>query len=177
MARSGSGPLLLRRNVKLDSFLKRNTGRALYERFRTCEPCVVVSDSVCKVYMHVVLSDECLYLTEYAPRTLTAAVSFARVLDIKLVSLTLSKTRRFLVWKFNKSFKYSQGFPMKVVLFPKLEEQVVYFSILLHRLIPPDKPACHGIIMGCEDKRSLNCSLILFEEIIYSNLLIKGQLI
>ncbi|XP_029020083.1 uncharacterized protein C12orf56 homolog [Betta splendens] len=83
---SGSGPLLLRRNVKLDSFLKRNTDRDLYERIRTCEPCVVVSESVSRVFMHVVLSDECLYLTEYAPRTLTAAVSFARVRDIKLVN-------------------------------------------------------------------------------------------
>ncbi|XP_040886383.1 uncharacterized protein C12orf56 homolog [Toxotes jaculatrix] len=86
MARTGSGTLLNRRNVKLDSFLKRNTERAVYERIRTYEPCVVMSETVNKVYMHVVLSDERVYLTEYPPRTLTTAVSFRRVRDIELVN-------------------------------------------------------------------------------------------
>ncbi|KAM9846080.1 uncharacterized protein C12orf56 homolog [Aulostomus maculatus] len=86
MARTGTGTLLRRRNIQLESFLKRSTGRALYERIRTSEPCVVVSDSVRRVYMHVVLCDERVYLTEYAPRTLTAVVSFRRVRDIELVN-------------------------------------------------------------------------------------------
>ncbi|MEQ2224437.1 hypothetical protein ILYODFUR_007406, partial [Ilyodon furcidens] len=87
MARSGSEflPLLPRRNARLDSFLKRNTERALYERIRTYEPCVVVSDVINKVYMYAVLSDERVYLTEYPPRALNTAVSFARVRDIQLV--------------------------------------------------------------------------------------------
>ncbi|KAK5619784.1 hypothetical protein CRENBAI_007385 [Crenichthys baileyi] len=87
MARSGSEflPLLPRRNARLDSFLKRNTERALYERIRTYEPCVVVSDVINKVYMYAVLSDERVYLTEYPPRALTTAVSFGRVRDIQLV--------------------------------------------------------------------------------------------
>ncbi|XP_030576366.1 LOW QUALITY PROTEIN: uncharacterized protein C12orf56 homolog [Archocentrus centrarchus] len=86
MAQSGSGTLLCRRNARLDSFLKRNVERVVYERIRAYEPCVVVSESINKVYMHVVLSDECVYLTEYPPRTLTAAVSFRRVRDIELVN-------------------------------------------------------------------------------------------
>uniref|UniRef100_A0A3B4WLQ3 Uncharacterized protein n=2 Tax=Seriola lalandi dorsalis TaxID=1841481 RepID=A0A3B4WLQ3_SERLL len=86
MARTGSGTLLSRRNIKLDSFLKRNTEQAVYERIRAYEPCVVISETVNKVYMHVVLSDELVYLTEYPPRTLTAAVSFRRVRDIELVN-------------------------------------------------------------------------------------------
>ncbi|KAM7367309.1 hypothetical protein PAMP_015220 [Pampus punctatissimus] len=86
MARSGSGSLLSRRNIKLDSFLKRNTERSLYDRIRAYEPCVVISETVNKVYMHVVLSDERVYLAEYPPRTLTAAVSFRRVRDIELVN-------------------------------------------------------------------------------------------
>ena len=86
MARTGSGSLLSRRNIKLDSFLKRNTERTVYERIRAYEPCVVISETVNKVYMHVVLTDECVYLTEYPPRTLTAAFSFRRVRDIELVS-------------------------------------------------------------------------------------------
>uniref|UniRef100_A0A3Q1F621 Uncharacterized protein n=1 Tax=Acanthochromis polyacanthus TaxID=80966 RepID=A0A3Q1F621_9TELE len=90
MARTGAGTLLCRRNVRLDSFLKRNTERAVYERIRAYEPCVVRSDTVNKVYMHVVLSDERVYLTEYPPRALTAAVSFGRVRDIDLVSLVMT---------------------------------------------------------------------------------------
>ncbi|XP_069543621.1 uncharacterized protein C12orf56 homolog [Brachyistius frenatus] len=82
----GTGTSLSGRNVKLDSFLKRNTERAVYERIRAYEPCVVVSDTVNKVYMHVVLSDERVYLAEYPPRTLTEAVSFRRVRDIELVN-------------------------------------------------------------------------------------------
>ncbi|XP_019132441.2 uncharacterized protein C12orf56 homolog isoform X1 [Larimichthys crocea] len=86
MARTGSGSLLSRRNIKLDSFLKRNTERAVYERIRTSEPCVVISDSINKEYMHVVMSDERVYLTEYPPRALTTAFSFRRVRDIELVN-------------------------------------------------------------------------------------------
>uniref|UniRef100_A0A8C6Q0N2 Uncharacterized protein n=1 Tax=Nothobranchius furzeri TaxID=105023 RepID=A0A8C6Q0N2_NOTFU len=85
MARTGS-LLPSRRNPRLDSFLKRNTERGVYARIRTYEPCVVVSDTISKVYMHVVLSDERVYLTEFPPRTLTAAVSFRRVRDIQLVN-------------------------------------------------------------------------------------------
>ncbi|XP_070847624.1 uncharacterized protein C12orf56-like isoform X2 [Chaetodon trifascialis] len=86
MARTASGSLLSRRDIKLDSFLKRNTERTVYERIRACEPCVVISETINKVYMHVVLSDDRVYLTEYPPRTLTAAFSFRRVRDIELVN-------------------------------------------------------------------------------------------
>ncbi|KAK1906352.1 putative protein C12orf56 like [Dissostichus eleginoides] len=86
MARTGSGALLWRRNMKLDTFLKRNTERAVYERIRAYEPCVVISETVKKVYMHVVLSDQRVYLTEYPPRTLTEAFNFRRVRHIELVN-------------------------------------------------------------------------------------------
>ncbi|KAM6895756.1 uncharacterized protein C12orf56 homolog [Xenentodon cancila] len=86
MARTGGGTLLSRRNARLDSFLKRNTERDAYERIRAYEPCVVLSETVNKVFMHVVLSDECVYLTEYLPRKLTAAVRFGRVRNIELVN-------------------------------------------------------------------------------------------
>ncbi|KAM3587458.1 uncharacterized protein V6R79_006060 [Siganus canaliculatus] len=86
MARTGPGSLLSRRNMKLDSFLKRTMERAVYERILASEPCVVISETFNKVYMHVVLSDERVYLTEYPPRTLTEAFSFRRVRDIELVN-------------------------------------------------------------------------------------------
>uniref|UniRef100_A0A3B3ZMW8 Uncharacterized protein n=1 Tax=Periophthalmus magnuspinnatus TaxID=409849 RepID=A0A3B3ZMW8_9GOBI len=86
MARAGPGTLLYRRNIRLDSFLKRNTERALYERIRGYEPCVVKSDSINKVYMHVVMSDERVYLTEFSPRTLTSVFGFSSVRAIELIN-------------------------------------------------------------------------------------------
>lgn len=88
MARHGSGSPRPRRNSKLDSFLRRHTEQAVYDGIRFCEPCVVISETVDKAYMHVVLSDERVFLTEYTPRTLTAALSFGRVRDIALVRCT-----------------------------------------------------------------------------------------
>ncbi|XP_051546996.1 uncharacterized protein C12orf56 homolog [Myxocyprinus asiaticus] len=73
-------------NSKLDSFLKRNTSCDLYERIRSCEPCVVVSGSVKKVFMHVILSDERIYLSEYHPRALREALSFRDITSIELIN-------------------------------------------------------------------------------------------
>uniref|UniRef100_H3C8Y4 Uncharacterized protein n=1 Tax=Tetraodon nigroviridis TaxID=99883 RepID=H3C8Y4_TETNG len=67
-------------------FLRRTAEASLHERIRFHEPCVVVSETVDKAYMHVLLSDERVFLTEHAPRTLTVAVSFGRVRDIELVN-------------------------------------------------------------------------------------------
>ncbi|XP_053271464.1 uncharacterized protein C12orf56 homolog, partial [Pleuronectes platessa] len=86
MSLSGSGSLMSRRNIKLDSFLQRSMECSVHERVRASEPCVVVSDAFNKVYMHVVLSDERVYLTEHKPRTLTVAVSFRRVRGIELLN-------------------------------------------------------------------------------------------
>ncbi|CAL8340005.1 unnamed protein product [Arctogadus glacialis] len=86
MARVSSVDVLSRRNSKLDSFLKRNTERGVYERIRAYEPCVVISEAVNKVYMHVILSDECVYLAEYPPRKLTAVLSFSQIRNIALVN-------------------------------------------------------------------------------------------
>lgn len=85
MARNGSGSPFSRGNIKLDSFLRRNTDQGVYERIRFYEPCVVISETINKAYMHVVLSGERVFLTEYTPRTLTTALSLRRVRDIELV--------------------------------------------------------------------------------------------
>ncbi|XP_076860629.1 uncharacterized protein C12orf56 homolog [Brachyhypopomus gauderio] len=83
MAKTNS---LYRRNSKLETFLKRNTDRDVYERIRAYEPCVVISETVKKAFMHVVLSDDCVYLTEYPPRTLQPAVRFRHIIDIVLIN-------------------------------------------------------------------------------------------
>ncbi|KAL7882982.1 hypothetical protein SRHO_G00006400 [Serrasalmus rhombeus] len=86
MATTLSDDSLWRRNSKLETFLKRSLERDAYERIRAYEPCVVVSETLNKVFMHVVLSDECIYLTEYSPRTLQQAVHFTHILDIELIN-------------------------------------------------------------------------------------------
>ncbi|XP_073694522.1 uncharacterized protein C12orf56 homolog [Garra rufa] len=87
MARTSADGLLLRKNnSKLDTFLKRNTSRDVYERIRFYEPCVVVSCSVKKVFMHVILSDERVYLSEYHPRALREALSFRHIKSIELIN-------------------------------------------------------------------------------------------
>lgn len=85
MARTSARGLLRHNNSKLDTFLKRNTSRDVYERIRVYEPCVVVSGSVKKVFMHVILSDERVYLSEYQPRALREALSFRHIKSIELV--------------------------------------------------------------------------------------------
>lgn len=100
MARNGAGPPFSRGNIKLDSFLRRNTGQEVYDSIRFYEPCVVISETINKAYMHVVLSDERVFLTEYTPRTVTTALSFRRVRDIELVRQTIAlnqMTRKFNV--------------------------------------------------------------------------------
>ncbi|XP_026066240.1 uncharacterized protein C12orf56 [Carassius auratus] len=86
MARTSADGLLRPSNSKLDSFLKRNTSRDVYERIRVYEPCVVVSGSVKKVFMHVILSDERVYLSEYHPRALREALSFRHIKSIELIN-------------------------------------------------------------------------------------------
>ncbi|XP_056101167.1 uncharacterized protein C12orf56 homolog [Rhinichthys klamathensis goyatoka] len=86
MARTSADGLLCQNNSKLDSFLKRNTNRDVYERIRFYEPCVVVSGSVKKVFMHVILTDERVYLSEYPPRALREALSFRHVTSIELIN-------------------------------------------------------------------------------------------
>uniref|UniRef100_A0A4W4H321 Uncharacterized protein n=1 Tax=Electrophorus electricus TaxID=8005 RepID=A0A4W4H321_ELEEL len=86
MARTITDGSRCRRNSKLETFLKRNTERDVYERIRAYEPCVVVSRTISKVFMHVVLSDDGIYLTEYPPRTLQLGVQFRDIVDIALIN-------------------------------------------------------------------------------------------
>ncbi|KAK1790270.1 hypothetical protein P4O66_014185, partial [Electrophorus voltai] len=86
MARTITDGSRCRRNSKLETFLKRNTERDVYERIRAYEPCVVVSRTISKVFMHVVLSDDGIYLTEYPPRTLQLGVQFRDIVDVALIN-------------------------------------------------------------------------------------------
>ncbi|KAK1168750.1 hypothetical protein AOXY_G9608 [Acipenser oxyrinchus oxyrinchus] len=86
MARHDTQGFSCKRNSKLDSFLKRNLEQRVYERVRACEACVVISETIKKVFMYVVLSDHCIYLTENPPKTIQAAVHFRNISGIELVN-------------------------------------------------------------------------------------------
>ncbi|XP_047660312.1 uncharacterized protein C12orf56 homolog isoform X2 [Tachysurus fulvidraco] len=75
-----------RRNSKLETFLKRNAPRDVHERLRYYEACVVVTEEIDKVFMHVVLTDDSIYLTEYHPRTLLRVLSFSLILHMELIN-------------------------------------------------------------------------------------------
>ncbi|KAG7320125.1 hypothetical protein KOW79_015978 [Hemibagrus wyckioides] len=81
-----SGASLCRRNSKLETFLKRNAPRDAHERIRYYEACVVVSEDLDKVFMHVVLTDDSIYLTEYHPRTLLRVLHFSLILHLELIN-------------------------------------------------------------------------------------------
>ncbi|KAK6487819.1 hypothetical protein HHUSO_G9118 [Huso huso] len=86
MARHDTQGFSCKRNSKLDSFLKRNLEQRVYERVRACEACVVISETFKKVFMYVVLTDHCIYLTENPPKTIQAAVHFRNISGIELVN-------------------------------------------------------------------------------------------
>ncbi|KAF5880122.1 hypothetical protein DAT39_023376, partial [Clarias magur] len=86
MASPISDTSLCRSNSKLETFLKRHTHRDAHERIHYYEACVVVSEELDKVFMHVLLTDDSIYLSEYQPRTLTRALHFSLILYIELVN-------------------------------------------------------------------------------------------
>ena len=85
MARSGPD-VLVKRNSKLEAFLKRSLDEEVFERIRTHEACVEE-----KKYKYVIISDEWIYLTENPPKKLIPCVHLADVVKIELVSLEFSQ--------------------------------------------------------------------------------------
>ncbi|KAL5014777.1 hypothetical protein ScPMuIL_009047 [Solemya velum] len=83
MARGG-GDFMLKKNSKLESFLKRSLTDETYERIRAYESCIVVSEKENKAFKFVVLGDEWLYLTENPPKTIQ---EFVHLKDLVLVEL------------------------------------------------------------------------------------------
>ncbi|XP_053364064.1 uncharacterized protein C12orf56-like [Clarias gariepinus] len=77
---------LCRNNSKLETFLKRHSHRDVHERIHYYESCVVVSEELDKVFLHVLLTDDSIYLSEYQPRTLSRALHFSLILYIQLLS-------------------------------------------------------------------------------------------
>lgn len=77
---------LTKKSSKFENFLKKNLDENTYDRVRAYEACIVCSAKEQKAFKYVVLSDECLFLTENPPSTITVAVKLEDLFGIELVS-------------------------------------------------------------------------------------------
>ena len=98
MARN-AGDVLVKRNSKLESFLKKNLDEDTFQRIRCHEACIVCSDTEDKAYKFVVLTDDWIYLTENPPKKVQPIVHLGDVLSVELVSLN------FLLFEKNRTRK------------------------------------------------------------------------
>ncbi|ESO82600.1 hypothetical protein LOTGIDRAFT_223226 [Lottia gigantea] len=84
MAR-GNQDLFVKKNSKLESFLKRTITEESYERIRAYESCIVVDEKDKKSFKFVILGDDCLFLTENPPKSIQEAVQLKDVISVELV--------------------------------------------------------------------------------------------
>ena len=75
-----------KKSSKFENFLKRALDENAYDRIRVYEACIVCSHKEQRAFKYVVLSDECLYLTENPPKTISVAVKLEDLYGIELVS-------------------------------------------------------------------------------------------
>lgn len=95
MARSSSDSSF-KKNNKLESFLKRTLAEDVFERVRTYETCIIVSEKEKKAFKYVVLDDEWIYLTENPPKNIQKAVHLGDVVSVRLVRVTRGQLVNFM---------------------------------------------------------------------------------
>jgi len=76
---------LTKKSSRFENFLKKNLDENAFDRVRAYESCIVCSHKENKAFKYVVLSDECLYLTENPPKTISVAVKLQDIFKIELV--------------------------------------------------------------------------------------------
>ena len=79
--------MLVKKNSKLEAFLKKNLEDGTFDRVRAYDSCVVCSEKEDKAFKYVVLSDEWIYLTENPPKKIVEVVNLQHVTTVELVSL------------------------------------------------------------------------------------------
>mgnify|MGYP001793936708 CR=1 FL=1 len=84
---------LTKKSSKFENFLKKNLDEHSFDRIRAYEACIICSAKESKGFKFVVLSDECLYLTENPPKTITVAVRLEDIFGINLVRVVVVKSR------------------------------------------------------------------------------------
>ncbi|XP_051886009.1 uncharacterized protein C12orf56 homolog [Pristis pectinata] len=86
MARNELDIFPSKRHAKLDFFLKRHLDDSVFNKIRMYEACIAVTERKHKkTFDFVVLTDECIYLTENPPKTIQEAVHLSDVVAIELV--------------------------------------------------------------------------------------------
>ncbi|XP_043565895.1 uncharacterized protein C12orf56 homolog isoform X2 [Chiloscyllium plagiosum] len=86
MARSELDIFPSKRHDKLEFFLKRHLEESVFNKIRMYEACIVVSERKSKkAFEYVILTDECIYLTQNPPKTIHEAVHLNDVVAIELV--------------------------------------------------------------------------------------------
>ncbi|XP_059833559.1 uncharacterized protein C12orf56 homolog isoform X2 [Hypanus sabinus] len=87
MARNELDPFPFKRHDKLDFFLKRHLDESVFNKIRMYEACIVVTEKKHKKAFHfVILTDECIYLTQNPPKSIHEAVHLGDVVAIELVN-------------------------------------------------------------------------------------------
>lgn len=85
MARNAGGDVLIKKNSKLEVFLKKALPERTFERIRGYESCIVVSETENKAFKYVILGDEWIYLTENPAKTIQQSVWLGDVISVDLV--------------------------------------------------------------------------------------------
>ncbi|XP_069760333.1 uncharacterized protein C12orf56 homolog isoform X2 [Narcine bancroftii] len=86
MARKEMGIFPSKRHDKLDFFLKRHLDESVFNKIRMYEACIVATEGkLKKTFDFVVLTDECIYLTQNPPRTIHEVVHLSDVVAIELI--------------------------------------------------------------------------------------------
>ncbi len=85
MARSNS-VALVKRNSKLETFLKHRLDADIFEAIRAYDACIVCSEKEDKKFKFVILTREWLYLTENPPKKLYEAVHLKDIVSLTLVN-------------------------------------------------------------------------------------------
>ncbi|XP_072125547.1 uncharacterized protein C12orf56 homolog isoform X1 [Mobula birostris] len=86
MARKELDLFPFKRHDKLDFFLKRHLDESVFNKIRMYEACIVVTEKKHKkTFDFVILTDECIYLTQNPPKTIHEAVHLGDVVAIELV--------------------------------------------------------------------------------------------
>ena len=86
MARNAAD-VLIKKNSKLESFLKKNLDADTFEKIRAYDSCIVCSEKEDKAFKYVVISDVWVYLTENPPKKVQEAVHLKDIISVELVSM------------------------------------------------------------------------------------------
>lgn len=107
MARNELDILHSKRHDKLDFFLKRHLDESVFNKIRMYEACIVVTGRRHKkTFDFVVLTDECIYLTQNPPKTIHEALHLSDVVAIELVRRLVFFNQLYQQTRRNQSTAY-----------------------------------------------------------------------